>query len=678
MRHAEGTMKELIFGVDYYPEYMKEDRTGQDFAMMKQCGMNTVRIAESTWSTEEREDGVFDFSFIEKVLKEAEKTGMQVIIGTPTYAVPSWLVKKDPEIMVRTKSGQAFYGFRQLINIMNPTYRFHAERIIRKIVAAAAPWKCVIGFQLDNETKHYENFGPEMQAGFLEHLKERFGTPEAMNEAFGLNYWSNAVHSWEDFPDMRGCINASLAGEFERYQRAQAAAFLRWQADIVREICRPDQFITHNMDFEWRKFGAAVAQDGYSYGVQPDIDHVEAAAPLSLAGTDIYHPTQSHLTGKETGFCGDEIRCLKDAPYLILETQAQAFKTWTPYPGQLTLQAFSHFASGAMGMIYWNWHSIHNGYETYWKGILSHDMEENPVYLEAAKIGKLLKEAGKDHLCIRKKNAAALVVDNTSLSAFKWFPIDRDLSYNDVVRWIYDTLFEMNVECDVIHASVLDPADYEVIITPALYCAEDSLIEKLKTFVKNGGTLISTFKSFFSDMDVTARQERQPYALTDCFGMSYQMFAEPERLYAGGKECRYFAELLSPDEAEAVLMYEHRYWGRYAAVTSHAYGSGQAWYIGTYLDRSVLREVLEGIPALARLRTDGETSWPVVIRSGMNEKGRNVHYVLHYSEDEELWRCSYEHVTDLLTGKEYRKGEGILLADWEVLVLEEAETEEKI
>ena len=30
MRHAEGTMKELIFGVDYYPEYMKEDRTGQE------------------------------------------------------------------------------------------------------------------------------------------------------------------------------------------------------------------------------------------------------------------------------------------------------------------------------------------------------------------------------------------------------------------------------------------------------------------------------------------------------------------------------------------------------------------------------------------------------------------------------------------------------------------------
>ena len=664
-------MNQLLYGAAYYPEYLREDRTDKDFAMIRRCGMNTIRIAESTWSTMEREDDVFDFSCVERVLEKAAEYDLKVVIGTPTYAVPSWLVKKDPGIMVQTKQGVSSYGHRQLINILNPAYRFHAERIIRKLAALTSPHACVIGYQLDNETKHYENYGPEMQAGFLAYLKKRFGTPEAMNEAFGLNYWSNAVHSWEDFPDMRGCCNASLSGEFEKYQRSEAAAFLMWQSAIVKKYARPDQFITHNFDFEWRKFGADIAQDGYSYGVQPDIDHAEASAAVTLAGADIYHPTQSRLTGREIAFGGDETRCLKNAPYLILETEAQAFKNWTPYPGQLKLQAFSHLASGALGIEYWHWHSTHNGFETFWKGLLSHDLEENAVSREASVIGKLWQDIGKKRLCIRKNNTVALVVDNDTLTAFKWFPIDRDLSYNDVVRWVYDTLYDMNIECDIVHADRLDPSGYKVIITPALYCVEEELVRKLAAFVRSGGTLVSTFKSFFANRDMTVWQDRQPHGLTECFGLSYQMFVEPDRLFAGGKECRYFAELLMPEGARTILPYEHRYWGKYAAVTSNRFGKGEAWYLGSYLDREVLRQVLNRIPAVKAARAPGESSWPVVIRSGINEAGRPLHYVLHYSEEEKDWICPYETATDLLAGTGYKKGDRIRLTDWAVLALEE-------
>ncbi len=664
-------MGKIIFGADYYPEYMKEDRTDRDFEMMRRAGINTVRIAESTWSTEEPVEGTFDFSYVKKVLEHAEKYGMQVIIGTPTYAVPSWLVKKDPSVMVTARDGQRSYGARQIMNIENPTYRFHAERIIRKLVEFTAPWKCVIGFQIDNETKHYDNYGPEMQAGFLEHLKERFKTPEAMNETFGLNYWSNAVHRWEDFPDMRGCCSGSLAGEFEKYRRSRAADFLKWQAKIVREICRPDQFITHNFDFEWRKVGAPITQDGYSYGVQPDINHPEAAAAVSLAGTDIYHPSQSLLTGKEIAFGGDEIRPLKDAPYLVLETSAQAFKQWTPYPGQLTLQAFAHLASGAMGVMYWNWHSIHNGFETYWKGILSHDMEENETYREVTAIGQKLEEIGAEHLVIRKKNRAAVIVDNDSMTAFTWFPIDNDFYYNDVVRWIYHAFYELGVECDVVHADELDPSAYDLIVTPALYCVKEDLIRRLAEFTAAGGTLISTFKSFFADRDVTVYQDRQPHLMTEVFGMSYQQFVRPDRLLAGGKECSNFAELIMPDTARCVIPYEHRYWGKYAAVTEHAYGKGSAWYLGCYLDKEVLKQVLLKIRAVCELRSDENTAYPVVIRSGVNELGKDVHYILHFSEEEETWTCPYEKTVDLLTQKEYRRGDRIVLTDWAVLILEE-------
>lgn len=422
--------KELLFGTAYYPEYMPFDRIDTDFSMMKKAGMNVVRIAESTWSTLEKQERLFDFSYIDRVLKKAREMGIYVIIGTPTYAVPSWLVRKDPDVMVTTKEGQARYGHRQLINILNPVFRSCAREMICRLAEHTASHPSVIGFQIDNETKHYGNDGQQMQQLFRAYLENKYKDTDTFNRAFYLAYWSNSIHSWEDLPDMRGCINGGLVSEYEAFKRSVAARYLAWQAELIRKYKREDQFITQNFDFEWKKFGADIAQDGYSYGVQPDMNHLEGARCVDLAGTDIYHPTQDDLTGAEVAFGGDSIRCLKDQNYLVLECQAQAFKYWTPYPEQLRLHAYSHLASGAMGVMYWNWHSIHNGYETYWRGLLSHDLAENPAYEEACVIGREWKEHGEKLRGLSKQNKIALLVDNRSLTALKWYPIDRELSYN--------------------------------------------------------------------------------------------------------------------------------------------------------------------------------------------------------------------------------------------------------
>lgn len=664
--------EELLFGAAYYPEYMPYDRITEDMKMMKDAGMNVVRIAESTWSTLEPEDGIFDFSCMDAVLRNAKEAEMQVIIGTPTYAVPSWLVKKDPDVMVVTREGQAHYGHRQLINLLNPTFRFHAERVIRKLIAYTAEHPCVIGFQIDNETKHYGNCGEEMQRLFREYLKEKFQTPEALNKAFHLAYWSNSISAWEQFPDMRGCIHGGLAGEFEKFQRKTAAEYLNWQAGIVREYKRDDQFVTHNLDFEWKKFGADIAQDGYSYGVQPDINHYEAAECLTVAGADIYHPTQDELTGAEIAFGGDSIRSLKDDNYLILENQAQAFKYWTPYPGQLRLHAYSHLASGADGTLYWNWHSIHNGYETYWRGLLSHDLRTNPAYEEACRIGEEWKKICRRLVHLKKQNPVALVVDNDSLTAFKWFPIDRDLSYNDVVRWMYDSLYEMNIECDVVDVNGLDVSRYRMIVVPALYCASEETLQKLEGFVENGGVLVSSFRSFVADEYMTVYHDVQPHILYKCFGMSYNQFTDPGRMTLKGTPVRYFAELLKTDQGESLADYEHKYWGKYAGITRNSYGKGCAYYIGCYLDKELLKEIYEKAVSDAGIENKAmKHRWPVIVRSGKNRKGKEIHYILHYSEEERDIKCDYNCAENILTGEIYKKGDLIHLKDWDAVILEE-------
>ena len=90
---------------------------------------------------------------------------------------------------------------------------------------------CVIGFQLDNETKHYGTAGRNVQEQLVKYLRRKFHDDlDTMNREFGLDYWSNRVNAWEDFPDVRGTINGSLGAEFEKFQRGLVTEFLSWQA----------------------------------------------------------------------------------------------------------------------------------------------------------------------------------------------------------------------------------------------------------------------------------------------------------------------------------------------------------------------------------------------------------------------------------------------------------------
>jgi len=270
----------------------------KDMSMMKSAGITTIRIAESTWSTLEPQPGVFDFSHVDRVLEAAGRFGIQVIVGTPTYAVPSWLVAMHPDVLADTPKGHNRYGARQIMDIVNPSYRYYGERVIRRLISHVADNPQVIGYQVDNETKYYDCVSPDMQRLFVKDLRRRFDDDlDRLNAAFGLDYWSNRIDSWEDFPDLTGTINASLGSAFDRFRRSQVSRYLAWQAGIVREYAREDQFVTHNFDFDWGP--------GWSYGVQPAVDHFEAAECLDVAGVDIYHPTEDDLTGKEIAFGGD-------------------------------------------------------------------------------------------------------------------------------------------------------------------------------------------------------------------------------------------------------------------------------------------------------------------------------------------------------------------------------------
>lgn len=682
----------LYFGAAYYSEYLPYDRVEKDMEMMEKAGMNVIRIAESTWSTLEPQEGVYDFTHIDRMLDAAARHHISVIIGTPTYAVPTWLVKKYPDILAITQNGRERYGHRQNMDITNPDYLSHAERVIRVLMEHVKDVPHVIGYQLDNETKSYGTAGPRVQAMFVDYLKEKFPDIDEFNHEFGLDYWSNRVNDWEDFPDVRGTINQSLAAEFYKFQRSLVTKFLSWQAGIVGEYKRDDQFITQNFDFDWTT---------HSVGYQSQVDQYDAARCMTVAGADIYHPSNEELTGAEITVCGNISRSLKKDNYLILETEAQGLTPWLPYPGQLRLQAYSHIANGSNSVMYWHWHSIHNAIESYWKGVLSHDFSENETYREAVVIGNEWNKIGSHLKNLKKENKIAIMLDNASLTGFTQFPLEKAGAngYNTVMRWFSDALYRLNIEYDMISSREQDFSGYECLIVPALYSAPESLLLELDSYVRNGGHLITTFRSGFSDEYLKIYPDMQPHILHECLGLHYDQFTHPHHVdivpvqsdvMAAAQEhfshpddsafsltssaCEWM-ELITCDTAVPVLKYSHPAYERYAAAAKNQYGNGSTLYFGTMFEND---ELLESV-LLSFLHEAGFSGgdlssdaphYPLIVKRGVNDLGKELCYYLNYSKDPVSVTHRGKDGVELISETAIVCGNKIDLGGWGVAVVE--------
>lgn len=684
--------EKLYFGAAYYSEYLPYDRVEKDMEMMEKAGMNVIRIAESTWSTLEPQEGVYDFTHIDRMLNAAACHHISVIVGTPTYAVPTWLVKKYPDILAITQNGRERYGHRQNMDITNPDYLSHAERVIRVLMEHVKDVPHVIGYQLDNETKSYGTAGPRVQAMFVDYLKENFPDINDFNHEFGLDYWSNRVNDWDDFPDVRGTINQSLAAEFCKFQRSLVTKFLSWQADIVREYKRDDQFITQNFDFDWTT---------HSIGYQSQVDQYDASRCMTVAGADIYHPSNEELTGAEITVCGNISRSLKKDNYLILETEAQGLTPWLPYPGQLRLQAYSHIANGSNSVMYWHWHSIHNAIESYWKGVLSHDFSENETYREAVVIGNEWNKIGSHLKNLKKENKIAIMLDNASLTGFTQFPLEKAGAngYNTVMRWFSDALYRLNIEYDMISSREQDFSGYECLIVPALYSAPESLLLELDSYVRNGGHLITTFRSGFSDEYLKIYPDMQPHILHECLGLHYDQFTHPHHvdivpvqsdvMAAAQKHFSHpddsafsltssaceWMELITCDTAVPVLKYSHPAYERYAAAAKNQYGNGSTLYFGTMFEND---ELLESV-LLSFLHETGFSGgdlssdaphYPLIVKRGINDSGKELCYYLNYSKDPVSVTHRGKDGIELVSETSIVCGDKIDLGGWGVAVVE--------
>ena len=266
-----------------------------------------------------------------------------------------------------------------------------------------------------------------------------------------------------------------------------------------------------------------------------------------------------------------------------------------------------------------------------------------------------------------------MCIRDSSLTGLNEFKLNNesDSNYNTVFRWLCDALYLMNIEYDVIPADPALFASYENILVPALYSATDDVLNALNEFVANGGNMVVTFKSAFSDEHLKIRHDVQPYIINKALGIQYDEFTLPDNVTVtcGGKssKARDWMEMVDCTTATPVAMYEHKHWGVHAAITENSYGKGRAMYLATLFDEDTLIEALKlffGEP-----KNEFDASYPVVIKRGTNTQGEEIIYLLNYSDDEQTVTCHADGLKKLCDDSTVSAGDCITLAPWDFSIL---------
>ena len=687
----------ILYGAAYYNEYMPAEADGdpalraarleKDVALMKAAGISVVRMGESTWSLWEPQDGHFEYAWMDHIVDAMGKAGIKVIMGTPTYSVPTWMVHAHPEILARYQGADAVttYGIRQNMDTDNPTYRFYAQRVIANMVAHYRDNPTVIGWQIDNETGSYGAYNPDVFAGFVDHLKQKFVSTDAMNKAWFLNYWGQDVNGWENMPTPDHATNPSFKLEWSRWEQMRVTDFLSWQAALVRQYRGPNQFVTHD----------------YGGMMHNDRNENQIATSLDIVANNIYHRTQDHMDGAWQAEQSDFARSLKHGNFLVTETNAQTLgwdsaSQYPPYDGQLRLDVYTYLSSGANMVEYWHWHSIHAGQETYWQGVLGHDLEPNRAYAEVSKTAHELQKIGPKLVDLKIQNKVAILysVDSDNGINFMpyagggnggWQPGKAGDSYSQLILQFHTALYNANLGADFVFPDspklAQQLSQYKLLIVPALYVADDALLKTISDYVKSGGHILMTFKSGYTNENDAVRWERAPGPLREAAGFTYQEFSNLEHPlalkgdpYQAGADNKVntWAEFLQLDHAKALAYYDHPFFGQWPAITRNQFGSGELIYEGTQVSDALQSKiVLDCLKSAGLTSADQQLPPSVHVKHGVNREGKQLHYYLNYSSDSQTFNYPYAAGKDLLTGTAISARQSMTLKPWDLVIIEE-------
>ncbi len=580
----------IRIGASWYPEMWPAEEWPKDVARMRELGFNMVRVFEFAWHRFEPEEGVYDFEWARAVLDCLQEGGIAAMLGTPTAAPPAWLTSTYPNTLQTKRDGQlASHGMRKHYSVCSARYRELAGRIARKMAEALADHPAVHSWQIDNEMGG-RDFGEEAREGFHRWLERRYGTVEKMNEAWGLEFWSQAYSRFDQVPMPTGSVGSievperhhpSLIIALARYFSDCWTGFIRHQRDVLR--AGSERPITTNMagsalGSNWFDHNWCLDRVGYS--LYKDVDH--------------YAWNLMFL---------DRMRAEKPGrPFWLLETAPNwsgGGKQWNIHHGPDGVRAMVWMCTmlGSSMTLFWQWRSHWAGQEMQHGTCVDATGQWRPNKAAWARLASDLV-AQSDWLLAHPPRPArtALVLSSEAAWAFSIDPIDEDMQY--LTRWRDDhhlPLCRAHLWRDVVSERI-DFSRYRTLLMPLMPMVREDTKARLRAWVEAGGRLLLGPLTGYRTEEFTAWTDRTFGGLEDLVGaeksLGFTVHWVEDRVkvaFEGGPETRTRAWCwgLRPTGGEAVARYEGGYGDGEVAAIRHRFGKGEVLTLGCMVDPAV-------------------------------------------------------------------------------------------
>ncbi len=620
--------KQLFYGGDYNPEQWPEEVWLEDVRLMQEAGVNLVSLGIFSWVKLEPASGEFDFAWLDRIIDLLHKNGIAVNLATPTAVPPAWMIKQHPSILPLTEDGQTlWHGSRRHYCPHSPDYHRYAQRIAKALAEHYKNHAALTMWHVDNEYAcHFgECYCENSVAAFREWLKKRYQTLDQLNTAWGTAFWGQIYGDWEEIQAPRKTPaqkNPTQDLDWARFNSDSWLACFEEQKNILREITPEIPITTNFMSFH-----------------RP-IDYFKFAKSEDVVSLDNYPDPSDPNWMVQSAITYDLIRSLKkDTPWILME-QAASQVNWrqrnaVKRPGQMRLGSMQAVARGADGIMFFQWRQSKAGGEKFHSAMLPHGGTNTRTWREVKTLGNELSLI-KNLLSSKVEAKVALLMDWEN-----WWAVELDSKPSSDLKLLpniyqfYEVLFNQHIPVDFA-APQEDLSSYDFVIAPNLYLVSDAAVENIKTYVKNGGTLLLTYFSGIVDENDQIRLGGYPAPFQDMLGLwieehiPYQN--EMDNIVKTEDGLTFtntmWAELIHLLGAQPLAIYTEDYYQGRPAFTRHNYGSGTAFYLSTELEpqglfwiinriiietglQPVVNDLPDGVEVMQR--TDGQKFWLFIL-----------------------------------------------------------------
>lgn len=604
--------EQMLHGGDYNPDQWldRPDILEKDIELMKQSHVNAASVGIFAWAALEPEEGRYEFGWLEKVIDNLYNNGIYTVLATPSGARPIWMAKNHPEVLrVGPDLVRNQFGGRHNHCYTSPYYRQKVWDMDKRLSESFGKHPGVILWHISNEFGG-ECYCPLCQQEFRNWLKKKYGTIEELNKQWWTAFWSHTYASFDEVepPLMRGEHSVhGLVLDWKRFVTDRTVDFCAWEKQAIRAGGSEVPVTTNLMGF----------YEGLNYFKFRDV--------LDIASWDNYpywhtNPQDESAVAITAAATHDLMRCIKQEPFLLMES-VPGVTNWHPVcrmkkPGMHELSSLQAVAHGSNSVQYFQWRKSRGSSEKFHGAVVGHDGTANTrVFREVAAVGSRLKKLPE----VCKTNVVpevAIIYDwenrwaldqmqgllNGGGMDVKSRPGDPK-HYGPTVLEHYEAFWRMGIPVDIVDMSC-DFSNYKLVVAPMLYMQREGIVEKLRSFVEKGGTLVGTYWSGLVNENDLCFQSFAPYGMQDVFGLYSE---EIDALYpdqrntmvmsASGAEyeLKDMCDVVHVSTAQVLGTYKDDYYAGNPALTLNYFGFGQAYYLCARANQAFYKDFYEEI-----------------------------------------------------------------------------------